>query len=304
VVREYKRAGYDLLKVYSHLPKSILDALLQEAEKQSIPVAKHGSYGSFANGKFDMGALNKLQSVEHVEEIYQTVLNFELSDSALDQHLIQIKNSNTYLTPTLATFDHLTELSAQKDKLINKLELQRMNSFYRFLLSHLSVQRWLDASPKQVEWNTAEREVLFAITRRAEQLDVPLLVGSDQGTMYLLSGAATQKEMQLMQKAGLAAQTILRSATLNAAKAPYLEDQIGSVSVGKKADLILLKNNPLDDIAHLTQIVAVIKQGQLIDQSGIQALKEQGLKQSGWLIGFGYLAESILVRFGLLARIP
>ena len=300
VVRKHKQAGYDLLKVNSHLPKSILDAVLKEAEKQSMPIAKHGSYGSITDGVFDMTVLNKFQSVEHVEEIYQTVLNFDLDDIALDQHLKQIKNSNTFLTPTLATFDHLTELSAQKTELIDKLELQRMNPFYRFLLSHLSVQRWLDASPRQAYWNIAEREVLFDITKHADQLDVPLLVGSDQGTMYLLSGESTHKEMQLMQRAGIAPQTILRSATLNAAKALQLEDQLGSVSVGKRADLILLKNNPLDDVAHLTQLVAVIKHGRMIDQPGIQALKNTGEKPSGWIVGFGYLAESILVRFGLL----
>ncbi|MFT6406982.1 MAG: imidazolonepropionase-like amidohydrolase [Arenicella sp.] len=247
-----------------------------------------------------MTVLSQFQSVEHVEEIYQTALNFEFSQSALDQHLRQIKGSNTFLTPTLATFDHLTELSAQKNKFIEKLDLQRMNPFYRFLLSHLSVQRWLDASPKLVEWNIAEREILFAITMRADQLGVPLLVGSDQGTMYLLSGESTHKEMQLMQKVGLAAPTILRAATLNAARALNLEDQLGSVSVGKNADLILLRNNPLDDVSHLTQIVAVIKQGQMINQSGIQTLKDKGRKPSGWFVGFGYLAESILVRFGLL----
>jgi imidazolonepropionase-like amidohydrolase len=300
VVRAHKQAGYDLLKVYSRLPKPILDALLQEAEKQSIPVAKHGSYGSITDQGFDMTALKKLQSVEHVEEIYQTVLNFDLDADALDHHLKQIKKSNTFLTPTLATFDHLTELSAQKNTLIKTLELERMNPFYRFLLSHLSVQRWLDASPKQVDWNIAEREILFDITKRADQLGVPLLVGSDQGTMYLLSGESTHQEMHLMQRAGLTPQTILRSATLNAAKALQIDNQLGSVSVGKRADLILVKKNPLDDVAHLTQLVAVIKHGQLIDSSGLQTLNHIGKKPAGWVVGFGYLAESILVRFGLL----
>ena len=102
--------------------------------------------------------------------------------------------------------------------------------------------------------------------------------------------------MQLMQMAGVSPETILRSATLNAAKALQLNQRLGSVSVGKTADLILLENNPLDDITHLAQPSVIIKQGQLIDNSGIQALKDSGNKPSGWLVGFGYLADSILSR--------
>lgn len=300
-VKRYKKAGYDLLKVYSDLPAPILDAIIREAETQSIPIAKHGPYGAISDGKPDMTVLSKFQSVEHVEEIYQTLLEFDLPDSPLtlelDRYLEQIKDSGSFLTPTLATFDHLTELSIQKSNLVDKIELDRMSPFYRFLLTHLSVQRWIDASPHQVEWNIAEREALMRITKRADQLGVPLLVGSDQGTMYLLAGQTTHKEMQLMQKAGVSPATILRSATLNAAKALQLDQHLGSVSVGKTADLLLLENNPFDDIAHLAQPAAIIKQGRLIDNSSIQALKDSGNKPSGWLVGFGYLADSILNRY-------
>jgi len=300
-VKTYKKAGYDLLKVYNDLPEPILDAIINEAEKLSMPIAKHGPYGAISNGKPDMNVLSKFQSVEHVEEIYQTLLEFDLPDSSLtlelDLYLNQIKDSGSFLTPTLATFDHLTELSIQKNKLVDNIALDRMSPFYRFLLTHLSVQRWIDASPHQIEWNIAERDALMRISKRADQLGVPLLVGSDQGTMYLLAGQTTHKEMQLMQKAGLSPATILRSATLNAAKALQLDQHLGSVSVGKTADLLLLENNPLDDITHLAQPSVIIKQGQVIDHSGIQALKDSGNNPSGWLIGFGYLADSILTRY-------
>jgi imidazolonepropionase-like amidohydrolase len=296
-VNTYKEAGYDLLKVYNDLPESILEAIIGEAEKLSMPIAKHGPYGAISDGKPDMTVLSKLQSVEHVEEIYQTLFKFDLQDSQLDLHLNQIKDSGSFLTPTLATFDHLTELSIQKSKMIEKTDLDRISPFFRFLLTKLSVQRWLDASPRQVEWNIAEREALIKITKRADELGVPLLVGSDQGTMYLLAGQSTHKEMQLMQKAGVSPETILRSATLNAAKALKLNQHLGSVEVGKIADLLLLESNPLDDINHLAQPTVIIKQGQLIDGSGIQTLKDRGNKPSGWIIGFGYLADSILTRY-------
>ncbi len=295
-VIEYKNKGYDFLKVYSELPEPILTAIIEQAAAMSMPIAKHGPYGALSDGNADMTTLNKFQSVEHVEEIYQTLLQFDLNQPKLDFYLQQIQQSGTFLTPTLATFDHLTELSIQKEAMVNGIELRRINPFIRFLLSHLSVSRWLNASKELANWNTKEREVLFKITQRADELSVPMLVGSDQGTMYLSAGVSTHKEMQLMQTAGLSSHTIIKAATLNAAKAMKLDRQMGSVTPGKVADLILLENNPLDDISHLESPIAIVKAGRFINQHGIQALSENGKQPSSWITGFGYIAEDWLMR--------
>lgn len=295
-VTEYKNRGYDFLKVYSELPEPILTTIIEQAAAISMPIAKHGPYGALSDGNADMTTLSKFQSVEHVEEIYQTLLRFNFDESKLDNYLHQIKQSGAFLTPTLATFDHLTELSVQKEAMINEIDLRRMNPFIRFLLTRLSVNRWLNASKEQTNWNIEERDVLLKITQRAEELGVPMLVGSDQGTMYLLAGVSTHKEMQLMQAAGMSTHSIIRSATLNAAKAMKLDMQTGSVSPGKLADLVLLRNNPLDDIAHLENPIAIIKVGRYIDQSGIDALSKRGQQPSSWITGFGYIAEDLLLR--------
>ena len=66
-----------------------------------------------------------------------------------------------------------------------------------------------------------------------------------------------------MKEAGLTSMQILQSTTVNAAKTFGGEtgEKIGSIAPGKLADLVILNSNPVDDIAHTSDIQTVIKDG-------------------------------------------
>ncbi len=296
-VQIYHDAGYDLLKVYNFLPKDVLLAIIRKAKELNIPIAKHGPFAWVSENSFSTSALNEFQSIEHVEEIYQTMMNFTFDEEVLNNHLSKIKASDTFLTPTLATYDHLTQLSLHKERVVAEIELKRINPFFRFLLGQLSVQRWLEASKEQAEWNVSTLKILMDITRQAHDKDIPLLVGSDQGTMFMVAGRSTHKEMQLLQAAGLPPLSVLQAATINSAKALNLQHKMGAISVGKDADLILLNDNPLEDVSYLSEPRAVIKHGYYFDQNDISALKQSGLKPANIFIGFGHLVDDFVTRF-------
>jgi len=57
--------------------------------------------------------------------------------------------------------------------------------------------------------------------------------------------------------------TAIKSATLNAAKALGMDKYIGSLEIGKKADAVIVSENPLENISNLTKIVQVIKHGKM-----------------------------------------
>ena len=79
--------------------------------------------------------------------------------------------------------------------------------------------------------------------RRRIQLAVTL--GSDAGFIWKLYGFAYIREMELLQEAGFHPLEVLRSATYLAAQVLNMEDQIGSVRVGKLADLVITDENPI-----------------------------------------------------------
>ncbi|RBP53135.1 amidohydrolase family protein [Arenicella xantha] len=298
LVRQFHADGYDLLKIYNDIEPDILSAIIDEALIQHMPIAKHGPFGAVpASGKeFNLGDIQSMQSLEHVEEIFQTVLRFNYDTEALQRYIQKLKQTGSFVTPTLATFDHLTQLSAHKQAYVKAQPIHRINPFFRFLNEQFAIQRWLQADQAQIDWNFKERNILFKITQQLAINSVPLLVGSDQGTMYMTAGISTHLEMALMQEAGIDPATILRSATLNAATAMHMEQTTGSVARNKIADLALVTANPLTDITHLTKPMAVVKQGQWLGESALAELIASGAQPSHWYPSFGRFIEDIVTR--------
>jgi imidazolonepropionase-like amidohydrolase len=75
------------------------------------------------------------------------------------------------------------------------------------------------------------------------------------------------EEMRLLTDAGLPPVAALQAATINPAYAMGWDDQLGSIEVGKLADLVVLDANPLDDIANVRKIHAVVADGRLLDRA-------------------------------------
>lgn len=86
--------------------------------------------------------------------------------------------------------------------------------------------------------------------------------GTDQS-----SGAATQRELELLTAAGISPLDSLKIATYNSAVFLGMSDRLGSVDSGKLADLVLLSKDPTADINNAKSIVFVVKNGQIIDES-------------------------------------
>jgi imidazolonepropionase-like amidohydrolase len=63
----------------------------------------------------------------------------------------------------------------------------------------------------------------------------------------------------------------LQTATINPARALAVEKLYGTVNSGKRADLVLLEANPLEDIGNVSRIVAVVMNGRLLDRAQLDA---------------------------------
>lgn len=69
--------------------------------------------------------------------------------------------------------------------------------------------------------------------------------GSDSGYIYKVYGFGYVRELELLQEAGFHPLEVLKSATINGAEALGMDEEIGSIRVGKLADLVVIKENPL-----------------------------------------------------------
>jgi imidazolonepropionase-like amidohydrolase len=123
-----------------------------------------------------------------------------------------------------------------------------------------------------------------------------LLAGSDVHYKFIgrghRPGLSLQQELAFFVESGLTPLEALQTATLNPAK--YLEatDSIGTVAIGKLADLVLLDANPLADIRNVGMIRAVVANGRYFDRTALDAMDPEGLTAaSAWRQKAKALAE-------------
>lgn len=113
--------------------------------------------------------------------------------------------------------------------------------------------RWRAAYPK-----------IGQLLHRLERAGVPLLVGTDVTNPWVIPGESFHQELELLVEAGFTSADVLRMATMNAADALALGDQIGQLRAGFQADLVLLRSNPLESVSRTRDIAWVMEDGALV----------------------------------------
>ena len=179
-----------------------------------------------------------------------TSVEHKLPDRPYDDLLQLLAASGTRWEPTLMT---RTDLLADEPERLNDAKLR---SFYPQLAGQddlrSSFLRWADGRERNLVW--------LAGVRDAHQRGVTLLAGTDR-----LPGAALHWELELLTRAGIPPLEVLRIATQQAAEAVGAADDLGTLEPGKLADIVLLDENPLDDIRNTQSIWRTIKGGFVFD---------------------------------------
>ena len=98
--------------------------------------------------------------------------------------------------------------------------------------------------------------------RRVHRAGIPIAMGTDAGNPGTFHGPSVYAEIEAMHAAGIESNELIVMATGNGARAMGRED-IGVVASSKIADLIVLAENPLEDIRHLRSITHVMRAGRL-----------------------------------------
>jgi len=104
-------------------------------------------------------------------------------------------------------------------------------------------------------------------------------VGSDSGYSYNLYGYGFVRELELLREAGFHPLEVIRAATLKGAETLGLSDTIGSVEVGKMADLVIVDENPLENLKVLYGIGAVKldQQNNVVRVGGVKYTVKDGI---------------------------
>jgi imidazolonepropionase-like amidohydrolase len=110
------------------------------------------------------------------------------------------------------------------------------------------------------------------VVRDMNEAGVKILAGTDSAAPNVFPGFSLHESLADLVRAGLTPLQAIQAATSRAAEFLGRGTQQGSIAVGKRANLVLLDANPLDDIHNTEKIRAVVLNGRLLDRADLDAL--------------------------------
>jgi hypothetical protein len=258
-IRLAQRRG---LKTTGHMPYSVT---LGEAVKRGLDATEHLYYVFKAcSGKEDsLTALVRaslktpkpLGLFAMLPAVYDTY-----SPAAADRIFKLMAKRHTAVVPTLHIGKTLTELPENdhaRDSLRAYIDPKIQATYTRRLASARQQSAAAQAFSKKLEVK------FMSLVPQLQAAGVTVLAGSDSGPFnsFIYPGASLQDELIQLVQAGLTPLQALQAATTNGARFMGVADRTAAIAVGKDADLVLLTANPLENIANIKQIDAVVSRG-------------------------------------------
>ncbi|MFQ5772890.1 MAG: amidohydrolase family protein [Kiloniellaceae bacterium] len=254
----------DLIKIWFVFPgpdiaaeTAWVRAAVAEAHAAGIPVVAHATQARAARAMIEA-------SVD--------VLAHSVDDRPLDDGLLaRMKETGVVYTTTLSVQEGYREVFGRHVRLT---EIERRLADPEATASFDD----LDRLPRRVvpSWVGPRRArplnpIQAVNLRRVRARGIAIAAGSDAGNIGTPHGPALHREMELMAEAGLDPMDILVAATQGGARVMGRTGELGTLEVGKLADLVVLDADPLVDIRNTQRIHRVIKGGEVFDPGEIEA---------------------------------
>jgi hypothetical protein len=251
--------GYGYIKVYGKLDLETFSAIVDEARKHHLRVVGHlPQRGKNLTEKFFQSGYDL---VAHAEEYAQQT--WPPAMEAIPGYVEMARRNDTWLTATLTVDERILEQTRDPSSLARRPELRHLPPVeYRVLFHDNPYQNGKNGGSaegvqKIVDFN---RELVRAFVAAG----VPVLTGTDAPVPGLVPGFSLHDEFVSLTGAGMTNLQVLESTTrLPAEWLGTIADR-GTVEAGKRADLVLLEANPLENIANTRRIAAVIRDGRYL----------------------------------------
>ena len=282
-VRQYKVAGYDLVKVHEGLTVDAFDALARAAADVDIPFGGHvpdlvGLRHALASGQSSIDHLDNyveaLVPGDAQPEIPAGLLGLgdlvaDVDESRIPELVRVTVDAGAWVVPTMV----LWESAFFNDRGAADLLSDRPEVRY---MPPETVDRWIQAVDDRFATTNVETNRRVAALRRAvfqalHQGGAKIALGTDSPQIFSVPGFAMHREMALYVELGMTPYEVLEIATRRPAEYFNAADEFGTVAEGQHADLLLLTANPLDDIGNVAKRAGVMLDGRWFPEEEIQA---------------------------------
>jgi imidazolonepropionase-like amidohydrolase len=263
--------GYDFVKVYDQLNVETYRAILSAAEEHGLPVIGHAPKQVGLEGVLTGGQV----SIEHLTGyIDPDAADYVIPEDQLAAYAEMTRESGVWNCPTIGIYqkyvpdDEVEQLGRQpgmeyispRMQVIWKLFFQgaRENTIYAG-----------DDYPGRID------EIYTRMTRALHDARARVILGTDAGNPYVVPGFSLHDELAYLVQARFTPYEAIEAGTRNAAQALGRLDEFGTVAVGKRADLILVEGNPLEDVANVGKRVGVMLRGTWLSETQLPEMLDE-----------------------------
>ena len=265
-VLDAKEAGYDKMKVYSFLTQETYDAVLSTAKEVGMPAEGHIPMALSTEYILEAGQ----NLIAHAEEVMKHAKG-DYAQERIDYFAKLIAESETWITPTLITSHQLLAIFDDLDKELARPEVRYMHPMALGIWSYLTTNMYLPMPPEhRAAIRNGFESFQRPFTTALHEKGVKLMAGTDALLPTVLPGFSLHWELEELVGVGLTPYEALRTSTTHPMEFLGELDEAGTIEVGKRAELVLLEANPLEEITNTRKIVGVMMQGRWLPQSELQ----------------------------------
>jgi imidazolonepropionase-like amidohydrolase len=307
-----QKSGYDCVKLYSYFTKKDFRQALKLAKAQKLYTIGHIP---FAAG-LDEAIAGGMDEIAHIEEVAWELVDIDrqktLQGEAWFPYLKRVFNQhyrpfidlgfqefqNQHFDRIAQTVQKLvgTSIRVNTTLYLDEVIVQKLSEPEKFLkrptnayLPQKYINSFLQGKEKhQLQFKGGEdlAPLKYALDKslliQLHKAGIPLTLGTDAGTgaMGIVPGFSVHEELRVLTENGFSPYEAIRTATFNASGAAAAmtgKDDFGTIEMGKRADFILLENNPLDDIANLKNRLGVMAAGRWYGKNEIQNMIDPAL---------------------------
>ena len=282
LVREYKEAGFDLVKVSEDLTPEVYDAITSTAKDVGMPVVGHVSNLVGLGHVLEAGQ----STIDHLDgyiealvpEVSQTgeplgllgvgQLLDRIDEAEIPTVVEATRQAGVGVVPTMVLFETIFF----GNQSVDEIRQERPEVMY---MPPEQVQAWARAVEERRQDSDPERDQRVAELRRKilkalHDGGVQVLFGTDSPQVFSVPGFSIHREMELWVASGMKPFDVLRTGTRNVAEHFDAADDFGTVAEGQRADLMLVSGNPLEDVANVARREGVMVHGRWIAEQEIQ----------------------------------
>ena len=262
-VDRYHAAGFQQMKIYSSVKLEEVKAVADEAHKVGMTVTGHVPEGLNAFQTIEAGQ-DQINHVQYIVDIMHAPLpanasradrakaaaSIDVDSPEAQKALAFLRQHHTVVDPTLAIFEFFTATTAKPPASFEP----GVNKVAPELAEQLT-----DVEPPNERSELTEKmfEKDVAAVGALHRAGIPIVAGTDQ----TVPGYSLHRELELYVQAGFTPMEAIQAATIVPARVMGMDHDLGTVEKGKRADLILINGDPLQDIHASRNVEWVITNG-------------------------------------------